>query len=58
MNIFQQAILFALNQRESPNPSHGTHMYQGSVPSNVAAKRLKKAKAAKAARKTMRRHAK
>jgi hypothetical protein len=56
LNIFQQAILYALNKRQSPAPNHGTHMYLGSVPSKDAVKRLKKAKAAKAARKIHRRH--
>lgn len=45
----------ALNIRETNRQGH---MYQGTVRSNVAEKRRKKAKAAKAARKTMRRHAK
>ena len=47
MNVYQQAMLLALQQRP---------MYGGTVPRKIAGQRLAKAKAAKAARKTHRRN--
>jgi hypothetical protein len=50
-NLFQKAILWALNRREST----GGHMYEGTVPDAVKARRRAADKRAKAARKIHRR---
>lgn len=55
MNIFQSAILHALNVRER---AHRGHMYEGTVPDAEKAKRRAKDKAARAARRVQRRNAK
>ena len=51
MNLYQRALLIALNDRRK-------HIYGGTVPPEVIAKRRARNKAARAARKTMRRNAK
>lgn len=52
MNIFQQALLYALNRREE---AHGGHMYEGTIPDAEKARRRAKDKAARAARRVARR---
>lgn len=52
MNIFQSAILNALNVRERARRGH---MYEGTVPDAAKAKRRAKGKAARVARRINRR---
>lgn len=50
-NIFQKVLLMALNRREE---RHQGHMYEGTVPDGVKARRRAADKRAKAARKIQR----
>lgn len=52
MNIFQQALLYALNRRET---AHAGHMYEGTVADAEKARRRRRDKAARVARRINRR---